>query len=87
MTKKKAIEAACDVPDAEVEALCPEGTWCKWIGTRNKIIAERAYEAGRIAGRKETIAQLPDAGLIRAWDAKRKLRRYANALAKKARAK
>ena len=81
MTKKKAIEAACDVPDAEVEALCPEGTWCKWIGTRSKIIAERAYEAGRIAGLRYAASAANEPS-----DAE-KYRQWANALAKKAREK
>lgn len=58
-------------------------TWRSW----GLIVADRAYELGLIAGRKQAIAQLPDAGLIRAWDTKRKLRQWANALAKKARAK
>lgn len=72
MTKRKAIEALLRQYDDDGSA---------------ENLADRAYEYGRIAGRGEAIAQLPSEGLIRAWDAKRKLRRYANALAKKARAK
>lgn len=81
MTNRKAIEAG-------MKRLRDEAAL---LGKPNPDSVEKeigcAYEAGRAAGRKETIAQLPGEGLIRAWETKRKLRQWANALAKKAREK
>ncbi len=80
MTKKKAIEAALRFAWREAESPFESATI-------NELTADHAYELGRIAGRAQAISQLPDAGLIRAWDRKRKLRQWARELAKKARAK
>lgn len=91
MTKRKAIEAA-------MERWVEARRHLVAVDIEDVIAGscvEKAYELGRIAGRiegriagiREAIAQLPSEGLIRAWDTKRKLRQWANALAKKVRAK
>lgn len=77
MTKRKAIEAA-------IERGMSGGIHA---GKHLEYVAAEAYEYGRIAGRGEAIAQLPKRGLWRAGETKGKLRQWANALAKKARAK
>lgn len=81
MNKKKAIEAAIE----KARARTPIRYW--GLPAFYNAVADFAYEAGRIAGLREFVNLLPHAGMMRAIDTRRKFRTYANALAKKARAK
>lgn len=77
VTKRKAIEAACRCEcNGDCERGCTGRAW-------PEVAAERAF----IAGFRACIALLPDWGLIRAGETKRRLRAEANAMAKKARRK
>lgn len=87
MNKKKAIEAAISAGWEAYTAGASSRTIAENIEILAEVVADRAYESGRIAGLRKFVNLLPHAGMMRARDARRKFRAYANALAKKARAK
>lgn len=86
MTKKKAIEAAISAGWQAYTSGLSFRTIAENIEILAEVVADRAYENGRIAGLRKFVNLLPHSGMMRARDTRRKFRSYANALAKKARA-